>query len=173
MVKAIFVLGAESSGTRLMTRLLIRAGCTGDDTHVQPFDTTGLPPAAFGHDVVWRRSLPHGGAWPDVAGMIETARGLGYDVRVVFMHREDEPLIQSQLAAPHVKTREEAVANIDRAYRDYHARLSDWQVSHYNVTYERLTANGWSVMLELLRWLDLTTVMGEPLYDGNAKYREG
>lgn len=169
--KAVFVLGPESSGTRLMTRLLIRAGCVGNASHEQGFDAAGLP-APDGRDVVWRRSLPHGGAWPDVREMIDAAAALGYEPRVVFMHRDVSALIASQLAAPHVKTEAEAVEHIDRVYRDYHDRLSEWGVSHANVNYETLFSDGWGVMLDLLRWLDLSTVLGERLYDGNAKYAE-
>lgn len=168
--KAVFVIGPESSGTRLMTRLLIRAGCVGDDTHFQPFDTHGLPAASEGRDVVWRRSLPHGGQWPDLVGMIQDARELGYDVRVVFMQRDDNVLILSQVAATHARTAEEAETHIMRAYSDYHDRLNDWRVLHYNVSYELLTADGWAVMLDLLEWLALSTVFGVTLYDGNRKH---
>ena len=60
MKRAFLVLGAESSGTRLVTRLLIAAGCHGDGGHQQPFDKWQAASSPFdGKDpIVWRRSYP-------------------------------------------------------------------------------------------------------------------
>jgi LPS sulfotransferase NodH len=45
--RAFLVLGPESSGTRLMTKLLMVAGCYGDDGHVQRLDRDPLPNVPF------------------------------------------------------------------------------------------------------------------------------
>ena len=79
--RAYLVLGPEGSGTKLVTRLFVEAGCQGEWSHKQKFDREG--PA--GELVVVRRSYPHNGSWPN----LKTLAGqlLEYEVRAVVMIR--------------------------------------------------------------------------------------
>lgn len=65
MNKAFIVIGPESSGTKVTTSLFCHAGCYGDYTHLQRLDAfvegADFPKEAQGKDVVFRRSVPHGG----------------------------------------------------------------------------------------------------------------
>lgn len=59
--RMLLVLGPRSSGTRLMTRILIAAGAKGDPNHEQRFDLVdniNKLPEGLG-TIVWRRSYPH------------------------------------------------------------------------------------------------------------------
>jgi len=49
------VFGPEGSTTRATCRLLMRAGCKGDDGWVQPFDSNP-PKAALAPLAVWRKT---------------------------------------------------------------------------------------------------------------------
>ena len=80
------VLGGVSSGTRLVTRLLIAAGITGSGDHQQELDKCIQP----GLDrIVWRRSYPHGKPnsierWPDATTMVKSAEEAGYQLKHIY-----------------------------------------------------------------------------------------
>lgn len=168
--RAYLVLGPESSGTRLMTKLLISAGCWGDDGHEQRLDGMNRealvrlgPPL-----IVWRRSVPHAGEWPNVAGLVSGLRDCGYSVTALVMSRDWHATACSQLAAPHAETVAEALANIQRAYRDIFAGLDG--VPYEVVNYEALVLHGRPVLRYLMRRLGLDEPCGVTVYDGNAKW---
>ena len=90
--RAFLVLGPGTSGMRLMTRLLIAAGCYGDDGDDQRLDH-GLP--ADEALIVWRRSLPHRGEWPDLRAMIRGLEAAGYETTAIVMSGKPDPNIVS------------------------------------------------------------------------------
>lgn len=96
--RAFLVLGAESSGTRLLTRLLMAGGCAGDGEDEQRWDTQ--PPE--GPLVVWRRSVPHGGEWPSVRSLIERLASYGYTTHPVVITRDWIATASSQVEVGHV-----------------------------------------------------------------------
>ena len=100
---AYLVLGPESSGTRLMTRILIAAGCAGYDGHDQVFDTA--LPIADGRPIVWRRSVPHRREWPEIGWMLRLLCEQGYTPRIVVMARDWYAMARSQASAGHVAPR--------------------------------------------------------------------
>jgi len=121
---AYFVIGPESSGTKLVTKLLMNAGCFGADGHQQPIDD------AIGNDeymdrllagedkIVIRRSWPHGvdHKEPDVKGIFEALESRGYEVKFVVTMRSWPTMIESQVdAEQHAKTRWAAYENIVEA----------------------------------------------------------
>ena len=72
--KIYIVIGGESTGTRMVTKLMLDGGCWGDHTHWQRMDDlvrenqferiksiTEVTP------IVWRRSFPHDKKFPDIA----------------------------------------------------------------------------------------------------------
>ncbi|MFN4261633.1 MAG: hypothetical protein ACK4RK_20310 [Gemmataceae bacterium] len=86
MPRCYLVCGPTSCGNRLVTRLLVAAGCAGHGGHYQPWDLRGqwdrvtLPPA-HGRNVVFFRSLPHGvdGCWLDLHRLLDNIQQSGYD----------------------------------------------------------------------------------------------
>jgi hypothetical protein len=76
MKKLFFVIGPESSGTRLITRILCESGCFGDYDHYQRLDEFVTDHnedlySIIGDSklIVFRRSVPHGGEFPDFKKM--------------------------------------------------------------------------------------------------------
>lgn len=170
-MRAYLVLGPESSGTRLVTRLLIAAGCWGDDGHKQRMDGMSratlltLRPAPL----VWRRSVPHNGQWPDVRGIVEGLRDCGYTVTALVVSRDWHAMACSQLHAPHVKSVAEALQNISQAYRRIFAGLGE-DVPFEVVNYEALVAHPRPVLRYLARRLGLSEPADVQVHDANEKW---
>jgi hypothetical protein len=94
-MKAFLVVGPESSGTRMVTDALIKAGVFGQATHAQEMDNldfSGRP-----ESIVLRRSVPHGNVWPDLTQIIRGMTAAGYAVTPIVTHRDKDFCIQSQL----------------------------------------------------------------------------
>jgi len=165
--RAFLVLGPESSGTRLMTCLLISAGCYGDDGHEQRLDH-GLPVAE--PLIVWRRSLPHRGEWPDLRAIIRNLKGAGYETTALVMSRDWHALVQSQLAAPHALDTETALAQIRQAYALIFYMLHVTDTPSEIVNLEALIQRPNEVAGHLMQRLGLPQPTGVEIYDANAKY---
>ena len=86
-MRAFVVLGAVGSGTRLITKILIAAGCKGSAEDPQPWDKK-LP-----YDellIVWRRGVPHiGGEQPAIRWMLTQLKDRGYETNIIVITRED------------------------------------------------------------------------------------
>ncbi len=173
--RAILVLGPESSGTRLATHILVKAGCVGDDNHVQRLDW--WPPDGAS-PIVWRRSLPHMKFWPDLGYMIRELRHGGYMVSAVVTDRRTGPMMMAQ-ARDHVKNRAVAHGNIERA-RWLLEGLDNPQgaaMPVHRLQYEDLVADPTDTIQQLL---DAVGIPNAPaaaqiasevnVYDGNARY---
>jgi hypothetical protein len=163
--RAFLVLGPESSATRLMTGLLIDAGCWGDAGHEQRLDTV-LADAPL---LVWRRSVPHDGHWPDIASMIDKLRAAGYAVAAVIMSRDWHALAISQEQRGHTPDVGAALANIRYAYRHIFAHLPG-DVPFELVNYEALVARPAATVGYLFQRLGLPPLPLVDVYDGNARY---
>ena len=166
--EAVLVLGPESSGTRLITRILIAAGCHGQDGHQQEWDRA--LPGDGRSPLVWRRSFPHGGRWPDVATMVHRLRQRGYAVKAVILAREPQALERSQLRAGHVGDVEEARRRIQEAYRRILTGLAEAGVAYILVPYEALVLHPAPVQAYLARRLGLPVAPYVTVYDGNEKW---
>jgi LPS sulfotransferase NodH len=166
-MRAYLVLGPESSGTRLLTRILIEAGCLGDDGHEQRWDAK----APCGESpVVWRRSVPHGGDYPNVLGLVAVLEGRGYQVEAVVVTRDWQAMAASQAANGHAADVEEATARI-RAAHTYIIRELDLVGRQYTmVSYEALVQRPEATIEWLMARLGLDERPIVPIYDGNAKY---
>jgi hypothetical protein len=94
-MKAFLVVGPESSGTRMLTDALIKAGAFGHSGHVQEMDNldfSGRPDL-----IVLRRSVPHGDQWPDLGEIIRSMTKAGYTVSPIVTYRDKDFCVQSQL----------------------------------------------------------------------------
>lgn len=165
--RAFLVLGPESSGTRLMTKLLIAAGCYGDDGHEQRLDCA-IP--ADEPLVVWRRSVPHRKEWIRVREVVARLSDAGYSVTAIVMSRDWHALGLSQVQAPHVADVETATANAQRAYCLIFGSLSATNTPFEVVNYEAIVSRPQATVAALMRRLGLAEPEGTYLYDGNAKY---
>lgn len=169
MTNAYLVLGAESSGNRLMTRVLIAAGCAGVAGAQQALDDA-IPPAD-GTPIVWLRSVPHGRVFPDIAAHIHLLDAAGYCVRCVVMHRDFHAQTHSQVAARHVQTLEQAQMHVRLAYQRIYAALSETKCWYVALNYEALVQNPDAVMAWLLPMLDLPIpLLSEPIRNENEKW---
>lgn len=99
--RAFIVLGPESSGTRLFTSILIAGGCHGSAEHVQPIDDPDYDISPY-ENVVWRRSVPHGGQELDMQALIERLnRHEKREITVVVVRRDLDCNAKSQVAWGH------------------------------------------------------------------------
>ena len=137
MSKAILVFGPESSGTRVMTRLFINSGFYGQDNHSQNvdahLDAVKLPQFIEKNDIqniVFRRSIPHGGGHPDLSFLFSLFNMYFDDTRVVVTMRSFPTSALSQLNKMHS-------GDIDGAYKkiaDAYLRIFDF-LNHTGARY--------------------------------------
>ena len=165
-MRAFLVLGPVSSGTRLLTRLLIMAGCKGCDKHDQPFDEK-LP--ADEPLIVWRRSVPHG-AWrlPDIQDMRRRLKHRGYEATVIIMSRDWYPTASSIVKYHPPETMNEAYDSIQNAYRFIFASIDG--LPYELVNYEALVLSADDVIQSLFGRLGLPSPGDVDIYNGNEKY---
>lgn len=167
--RAYLVLGPESSGTRLMTRLLIAAGCEGTDEHVQPWDSQ-TPTAPL---IVWRRSLPHGGQWPDVQSLITRLQAAHYSVTALVMSRDWHPMALSQIDNGHVADMAQAIDHVRRAYGLIFPALAATQTPFELVNFESLVARPQQAAAQLMTRLGLPVPECVEVFDANVKHYGG
>lgn len=168
--RAILVLGPESSGTRMMTKVLIAAGCDGDGDAVQRWDDI-IP---TGELIVWRRSVPHAGRWPDIAQMVKALRAAEYDVSAIVTSRAWWPMAQSQVRRRHVWKLADAYEHLRLAYPHIFMALAEAQVPFVVSSYEDIVARPIKAFAALLNQIGLTVPDNLYVYDGNQKwYDEG
>ena len=163
-MKAFVIMGPESSGTRILTQILISAGCIGDGGHEQKFDDAIPPPSAVDAPIVWRRSVPHheGEQMPVLDEMVEQLDG--YDITVLITTRSLYPVAKSQMR--HRETIENLKVAYERIQNGYRHIFK--QVTKYDfmvVPYESLSQA--KVKICEIVGLDAPDV---EIYDANAKY---
>jgi len=165
-MRAFLVLGAESTGTRLATKLLIQAGCTGWDGHFQPFDKE---PFGDQDPVVWRRSVPHNGRWLDMGTLM--SRLTGRDVHVVVTVRDWACTVASQVKSKHAPTKQIARERIEEAYLQIFAELNHHKVPFTILVYESLILGGPQAQFAFVKSLGLDPSMAAiDVTDQNAKW---
>lgn len=104
-----FILGPESSGTRGTTRFLIEnGGYYGTDEHIQPLDSFVL-----GHKflneiipndiqkVVFRRSIPHAGVYPDLNKIDTLFLNSGFKTTWIVVIRDLAEVVRSKISRGH------------------------------------------------------------------------
>ncbi len=132
-MKAFLVVGPESSGTRMVTDALIRAGAFGQSGHLQEMDKldfSGRPEL-----IVFRRSVPHGNLWPDLSRIVRSMTDAGYVVSPIVTYRDKDFCVKSQLRVGHQETEAGARTNFYWAYKHIFKHLSACElfpvVCHY------------------------------------------
>ncbi|MFB9759841.1 hypothetical protein [Ectobacillus funiculus] len=164
-MNAYLVLGPESTGTRLTTRILMKAGCLGSDQHAQIWDNDPFPSPS--QPIVFRRSIPHNKTWPDIPRIVQSLREKGYTVQAVVTARDWHATSKSQ-AKLHVKNQSEAYANLGKVYPYIFDALAKENVPYILVTYESIIHNTSSINT-LLEYLQLPTLEKKKLNELNIQ----
>ena len=176
-MKSFRVIGPESSGTRLATKIFIQNGVYGDDGHVQRLDSPGAIRGVEALPFVIRRSLPHGGRWPDLGGLYRLmvdrlASDNAGKPGVVITVREPLALARSQVRNRHVKDITAAQHNILRAYLAIMRFVLSAHPGFYILPYEALVLHAREAQSALLRWAGVPSQNPVYTYDGDVKYYE-
>ncbi len=166
-MSAIFVVGPESTGTKLVTRLLIAGGAIGDGGDVQRFDTRACP----GNQLcVYRRSLPHGGLWPNLDGIADRLIRETGGLQIVVTTREMYATTKSAVNHNHVANQRQARTNYLKALAMAMAFVTRREESVFVVTYEALVLHPGAMTHALMQWAKLRTDKVVDIYDGNIKH---
>jgi hypothetical protein len=152
--RAFLVLGAESSGTRLLTRILMACGCKGDHGHRQRFDNRPIS----GDPIVWRRSVPHERQWLDLSGLV--ARLRDYEITPVVIVRDFAAVTASQVACGHVSSLEQARAHVGRAYSEIFTQLARHDLVPVVTTFETYILHPLEAQREIASRLGLAARLG-------------
>ena len=172
MKRAFLVLGAESTGTRLLTSQLLAAGCSGDASHEQPYDTGEFGDA---DPIVWRRSYPWtvDRLWPDIGTeLLPPLHANGYRVsRALVTTRDWYAIAKSQVRQQHVPSEAVALKNVTIAYREIFRQLAEHQVETLVVAYEAMATYKELALRKLLGELGLNPqAQLHPISDESWKY---
>ena len=172
MKTAYFVVGPESSGTRMLTKLLIANGCYGQAGDEQAMDSNFVKVLET-PKIVFRRSFPHGGIWPDLDSRFDLVREFGYQIILIKMIRDINAIAQSQVIRYHVSTIPEALEHVRKAYSEIQNAEYYTGVTAYHCVYESMTTNS----VAALRFLELIGFNAPlsliPMTNENEKYFKG
>jgi len=180
--RAFIVAGPERSGTRLVTRILIAAGCEGIATAQGKPQFKGWPQKWDVEDptdetmIVIRRSLPYHPyrQWPDMDALIERFRGLGFEVSFIITERDVDCTIASQLNNGYVQSQDQGLNEMHRVIHICQGLISREKPLYYICGYESLVSDPKETVAAMLKSLDLPALkeLPEEIYDGNHKYME-
>lgn len=165
--RGFLILGPESSGTRLVTRILINNGCHGSDEHIQPFDSepfNGLSP------VVLRRSIPHYREWLNVESDGILRKFDGYDLIVIVTTRDHHAMISSQVEVGHAETYHKAQENIAAAYDQIFSFIKEHDLKYVISSYESLIYEPVEAQKRLVDSLGLTFTEAVTITNENTKH---
>ena len=174
--RAFVVMGVPSSGTRLMARLLVAAGCTSDNPNSRPFEHNDfwegeLPEADL---IVVRRHIAIGRPpfWARDPNVIEALRMEGYNIYGIIMSRCQTIVEMSMVAAPHAESIEEAQLRVQFCWREIYQNIPA-DCPFDVVQYESLVRQP-RLYLDALgaRWGLQFPDSIESITDGNHKYWE-
>jgi hypothetical protein len=133
--RAFLVIGAESTGTRLATKILMENGCVGDNTHHQPFDKKPGEIQKH-HLVVWRRSFPHNEVFPNIKGLVNLLKG--FRVTVVVTIRDWYTTSKSNVRVSRAHNLDDAYARVGDAYLRIFQQIIDNNLHYVMLNYDSL-----------------------------------
>ena len=168
-MRAFLVLGAESSGTKLFTEILLGAGCVGDPENEQRWDSQ-MPVWGVDDPVVWRRSVPHGEKYPDIVAMIERLRGVGCQVYAYVTVRDWTSMLHSRVLGAGIINYEVAAQRAQWAYPHIFDSINAAHVPYAMVSYEAIVQHGAEYARRILALFGLEPGEMPVIVNGNAKY---
>lgn len=168
MKTAYFIIGCESSGTRMLTMWFTDKGIFGSSDHQQKLDSLrfeGRPDR-----IVFRRSVPHAGMWVDRFGDIVAKMELaGYEIVFIVITRQRKYNALSQVKRGHTDNLESAYSRIDRGRKEIDAFIADKSFCRLDVQYEDFVDNP-EYRYEIANFLQLLTWENITLYNANTRY---
>lgn len=169
------IVGSESSGNRLVARILSEAGCYGSTTTDQP-GIAKLLKEANGRPAVAIRSFPHGaqGAdrhWPNLEKLCGIIRDHNYHPYAIVTTRDFHCCTQSKVSAGHVETLTKSRSTTKSAYCKIFREIDSLLLSYVYVTYEGLVLHPQETVDWLLEYVGLpATKFIEEITDENKKW---
>lgn len=149
--KIYIVIGGESTGTRMVTKLMMQGGCYGEDEHSQFMDGhvkeqrwDRIKKIIETQPIVWRRSFPHDAEYPNISReMVEPLRqGCGLSDRDFYFlvtFRDWFPASRSAAIRGHSSTPYTAIEKMREAYIQIFQFFSRFPaIDFYMVSYEGL-----------------------------------
>lgn len=160
--RAFVVVGPESSGNKLLSALLVRAGCVGD-ARDDGLDIWSVIEPADEPRVSLIYSFPCGQTWPDLRNVYWRLQNKGYLTWFLVVARDPWCVYQSQ-ETRRLKPLPVAMANYQRAYREIFTQLHAIDAPFLIVPYEAITSEPVRSVRRLLELLGLPTDnLGGPL----------
>jgi hypothetical protein len=136
MKNCFMIIGPESSGTRMLTRIFIDSGCIGSDDHDQFFDSA---PPLEEMNVVWRRSIPHGGIKePNIEEMYNHLISNNYNITIIVISRDIFCTIFSQIQNNHVENKHQSIENIQNSFLFLFNLIKKLNAKYFMINYESL-----------------------------------
>lgn len=94
--RAFMTLGAEGSGTTMLTEALVAAGCHWEQWHESHHDDYKFD--KMSSPFVFHRSLPHAGIWPDLEKILLDLHLADFRIHILFILRDWNATKKSVLA---------------------------------------------------------------------------
>lgn len=156
-MKFYFVLGPESSGTRMFCDAILSSNDfgVGGIRKINQYEYKSVwntEDSIFNsliknkpEKALFTRSLPRG-SYPNkqfvvLEDIYNNVINAGYSFIPIVMVRKFEYLVKSQIARGHVRNEQEALANIRQAYKYIDTVFNNLNISEINVKYESLVNN--------------------------------
>lgn len=169
--KAFLVIGPESSGTRVTTKVLIENGCFGSDKHFQPMDGFRDPSLLDPYDfVVIRRSVPHNKYYPDMNRIYDYYGRAGFEyIHTIVTTRHWPYIAESQVSNRFAGCLSEAILSVQLAYK---LIFSNINMPYTVSSYTDLVSNPEDYQKWLCAQINLPFIRGINIVDGDAKYKK-
>ena len=135
MKRVFYIIGPESSGTRMLAKAFIRSGVFGDSSHTQRMDFLNF--AGYPDDIMFRNSIPHAHVMMPIAEITGIMEGFGYNVYHVLIDREDYYMELSQVKRGHQPSVESARESIALARKHIASQIDELRVHPALVQYEQ------------------------------------
>lgn len=170
MKTAILVIGAESTGTRLFTRILIENGYWGQHTHEQETDDFPKGLLKDKDRVVIRRSLPHAQEFPDLGEILEYLNGEGFRVTTIVTFRSWDFATRSQVRRAHTSDTNLGFKRTARAYKEAFKFIEEYKVPYLMVSFDALIQDPEGQQRWLIEQLGTKVKKFVEIKNTNARY---
>ena len=161
MKRAFLILGPESSGTKVAAKLFCLAGCQGDHGHLQRLDAfaegASFPEEMKDKDIVFRRSVPHGGRMPDIVELQSKFLDVGYNPKWVITVRDWYCNIRSAPQYGHKASIEEETERLPKEWA-YIGQHLQFMKSFYFLIFSQMVLDPVRALKGLSYWSGLNLV---------------
>lgn len=160
--KAVLIYGPESTGNRLMKRLLASNGfgVTNDD----------IEPNRLSFEKAWMvhgHSIPANGLWLNLIKPRKEFEARNYNTYTLILFRDFHATIHSQVGQGRVNTLDDAIYNTRKAYEHiFNQMLTDY----IPVSFDNLIRYPRKVLNYIGDYIDAPIFITEEIKDANAKY---